>query len=98
MQAYVQLVLPVSVEKNVAMRKHKVLGIRETTTRNFANSREDQALSRYLPPCRRVNVAAVRVRMLLSTRLVVTKVHGYMRECAGTSVSQGTTTEALDVR
>ena len=60
----------------IITRKLSMLGIREVTRRNLANSLDDQALSRYLPPLKSVAPAIVNVKMLLSTKVVVTKVQG----------------------
>jgi hypothetical protein len=66
----------VTVNKATESKKHKKLGINDTTTRNLANSLEDQALSRYLPPLKSVTPAMTRQVRFSSTRVVVRKVHG----------------------
>lgn len=67
----------------IIMAKHSVLGIRAVIRRNLANSLDDHARSRYLPPWYRVKAAMEKVKMLLSTSVVVRKVHGYMSESCG---------------
>lgn len=47
---YVQVSLRVKVKNMIMMAKHSVLGIRAVIRRNLANSLDDHALSRYLPP------------------------------------------------
>ena len=66
----------VRVNIETRARKVRVLGIKDTTRRNLANSLEDQALSRYRPPWYRVRAAMDRVNILFSTRVVVRKVQG----------------------
>jgi hypothetical protein len=53
-----------------------MFGIREVMARNFANSADDQARSKYLPPWYMVRPAIASVKMLFSTSVVVRKVHG----------------------
>lgn len=47
---YVQVSLRVKVKNMIIMAKHSVLGTSAVMRRNLANSLEDHALSRYLPP------------------------------------------------
>ena len=49
-ETYVQLILPVMAYSKTKMPKVSRLGTREVRSRNFANSADVQALSRYLPP------------------------------------------------
>lgn len=72
----VQSSFRVRVNMEIRSRKHKKLGISDVTTRNLANSLEDQALSRYLPPLKSVMPAMTRLVRFSSTRVVVRKVHG----------------------
>ena len=50
MTTYVQRISPVTAKRVTKVPKHSILGIKAATSRNFANSAEGQALSKYLPP------------------------------------------------
>jgi hypothetical protein len=73
---YVQLSFLVNVKKKINTAKLRTFGTRDVTKRNFPNSLDDHARSRYLPPLNRVKPAIERVKMLLSTNVVVRNVHG----------------------
>lgn len=50
MEVKVQRISPVTAKRVTKVPKHSILGIKAATSRNFANSAEVQALSKYLPP------------------------------------------------
>ena len=72
----VHLSFRVNVKSETRAKKVSIFGTRDTTKRNLANSLEDHALSRYLPPWYRVSPAMDRVKILFSTSVDVTKVQG----------------------
>lgn len=94
---YVQVSLRVNVKNMIMTQKQSALGTSDVTRRNLANSLEDHARSRYLPPWYKVRAAMVRVKMLFSTSVVVTKVHGYMSDSWGMRLRYGMTMSELAV-
>lgn len=54
--------------------------------KNFANSTDVQARSKYLPPYNKVAPVMASVKTLFSTKVVVRKVHGYINDRDGINV------------
>jgi hypothetical protein len=64
------------VKQSTITQSVRKFGTSETIARNFANSADDHALSRYLPPWYSVTAAIPSVNTLLSTNVDVINVQG----------------------